>query len=209
MKLYIIRHGETDWNNEKKLQGRSDIPLNDYGRELADITSEALKDITFDVIYSSPLKRALETAEILKRNRNAELITDDRLKEMCFGTYEGQVTDSLPEGFRNFFEAPDKYVPPEGGETYDMVLKRAKDFIDTIIMPEAGTDKIILVVAHGALNRGLMLNLNNQGIKDWWSGIFQRNCCVNIYEITEKEKVLLENGRIYYEEQPGKGYMVK
>ena len=57
MKLYIIRHGETDWNKEKRLQGQSDIPLNDYGRELARITGKALKDVHFDYVFSSPLSR--------------------------------------------------------------------------------------------------------------------------------------------------------
>ena len=62
MELYIIRHGETKWNSEKRLQGRSDIELNEYGIELARITSEALKDVKFDRIYSSPLKRYYEAA---------------------------------------------------------------------------------------------------------------------------------------------------
>ena len=96
MELYIIRHGETKWNSEKRLQGRSDIELNEYGIELARITSEALKDVKFDRIYSSPLKRAYETAEILRGSRKLDIICDDRLKEMCFGDYEGKVTDTLP-----------------------------------------------------------------------------------------------------------------
>ena len=72
MELYIIRHGETKWNSEKRLQGRSDIELNEYGIELARITSEALKDVKFDRIYSSPLKRAYETAEILRGSRKLD-----------------------------------------------------------------------------------------------------------------------------------------
>ena len=66
MKLYIIRHGETDWNKEKRLQGQSDTQLNEYGIELARITGEALKDVHFDYIFSSPLKRAYKTAELIR-----------------------------------------------------------------------------------------------------------------------------------------------
>ena len=102
MKLYIVRHGETDWNNEKKLQGRSDVPLNDYGRELAYITAEALKDVSYDAIYSSPLIRAYETATILKGDRDIDIIKDERLREMCFGEYEGKHTAGLPQEFWYF-----------------------------------------------------------------------------------------------------------
>ena len=89
MKIYFIRHGETIWNKENKIQGQSDIPLNEYGRELAYITADALKDIPFDIVYSSPLIRAKETADILVKNRNLEIHTDHRLVEMSFGEGEG------------------------------------------------------------------------------------------------------------------------
>ena len=69
MVIYVIRHGETDWNTKHWLQGTTDIPLNRNGIEVAEITSEALKGIPFDVIFSSPLKRAYQTAEIMKRER--------------------------------------------------------------------------------------------------------------------------------------------
>jgi probable phosphoglycerate mutase len=206
MKLYIVRHGETDWNNEKKLQGRSDVPLNDYGRELAYITAEALKDVSFDAIYSSPLIRAYETATILKGDRDIDIIKDERLREMCFGEYEGKHTAGLPQEFWYFFDAPEKYIPTEGGETYEQVLDRAKEFIDTVVVPNSQKMDTMMIVAHGALNKGLMINLNHQEIKDWWGGVFQRNCCVNIYDIDGEKFTLLENGTIYYEEQEGKGY---
>ena len=66
MELYIVRHSETVWNKERRLQGRSDIELTEYGRELARITGEALKNIDFEAIYSSPLERAYETANLIK-----------------------------------------------------------------------------------------------------------------------------------------------
>lgn len=69
LKLYLIRHGETDWNKEFKIQGSSDIELNEYGRELAFITREGLRHIPFDIAYTSPLKRAKETAEIILGGR--------------------------------------------------------------------------------------------------------------------------------------------
>ena len=110
MELYIIRHGETDWNKEKRLQGRSDTELNEYGIELAEITGEALKDVHFDCIYSSPLKRAYKTAEIIRGQRNLEIITDERLREISFGVVEGVPMSERPDGFQKFFTDPANYA---------------------------------------------------------------------------------------------------
>lgn len=206
MELYIIRHGETEWNKEKRLQGRSDIELNDYGIELAEITAEALKDVKFDMIYSSPLKRAYKTAEIIRRDRNVEILTDDRLKEMCFGEYEGKITGTLPDEFWKFFDDPVNFRPANGGESYEDVVKRASSFIDEIVVPASEKYERMLIVAHGALNKALMITLNHQGIEDYWSGVFQKNCCVNIYNIHGTDFELIQNGRIYYEEKSGKDY---
>ena len=80
MELYLIRHGETDYNKERKIQGSCDIPLNEYGRELAKVTAEGLKDIPFDVIFTSPLCRARETAEWIARGRQIPVYEDKRLQ---------------------------------------------------------------------------------------------------------------------------------
>lgn len=199
MKLYIIRHGETEWNKEKKLQGRSEVPLNEYGRELARITSEALKNTRFDIVYSSPLSRAYETACIIAGNRDVNIIKDDRLMEISFGIDEGRIKDELGDRIDNFFFAPEKYVPAKGGETYEEMCARAADFIENVIYPLKSSDKSVLVVAHGAMNKALMLKLKNLEIKDIWKGEFQRNCCVNEYEITRNGFQIVEEARIYYE----------
>ena len=97
MKLYLIRHGETDWNIVKRLQGATDIPLNENGEALARETAEGLKEIPFDMVFTSPLKRAYRTAEIVKGNREIPLIIEERIREICFGDYEGLVSKS--EGY--------------------------------------------------------------------------------------------------------------
>ena len=89
MMLYIVRHGETDWNRQKKVQGHTDIPLNEYGRHLAEETAEGMKDIPIDIGYTSPLKRARETAEIILKGRNIPLLDEPRIQEIGFGIYEG------------------------------------------------------------------------------------------------------------------------
>ena len=79
MKLYLIRHGETDYNKMKRNQGQIDIPLNEYGRELARKTREGLAEVPFDLCLCSPLSRARETAEIILEGRDIPIITDKRL----------------------------------------------------------------------------------------------------------------------------------
>ena len=80
MKLYIVRHGETDWNKARKIQGRSDIPLNEFGRHLARETAKGLADVHFDLCFTSPLSRAKETAQIILDGRDVPIIegTADR-----------------------------------------------------------------------------------------------------------------------------------
>lgn len=89
MKIYMIRHGETDWNKMRRLQGQVDIPLNEFGRHLAVETAPALKDISFDIVFTSPLKRAKETAELVIGERDIPIIEDKRIMEMGFGEFEG------------------------------------------------------------------------------------------------------------------------
>ena len=85
MRLYIVRHGETQWTKERKIQGQVDIPLNEFGRTLAVKTARGLSDITFDLCYSSPLSRARETAELILEGRQTRIIEDARIAEMGFG----------------------------------------------------------------------------------------------------------------------------
>ena len=87
MKLYLVRHGQTDWNKEKRLQGQEDIPLNDFGRHLAKETGIRLRNVRFDLCFSSDLKRALETANLIldEGSNKVPIIMDKRLKEIAFG----------------------------------------------------------------------------------------------------------------------------
>ena len=87
--LYIMRHGKTEWNALNKLQGRTDIPLNEKGRQMARAAGEEYRKVPFDVCYCSPLLRARETAEILLKGRDVPILFDDRLREMSFGVCEG------------------------------------------------------------------------------------------------------------------------
>ena len=122
MRLYMIRHGETEWNVKKRFQGQSDIPLNNEGRKIARITAEALADVPFTRVYTSPLKRAYETAIIMIGTRDIPVIEDARIMEISFGVYEGACFSEEDYGvsgteFLKFFNEPEAYVPPKGAES--------------------------------------------------------------------------------------------
>ena len=98
--IYLTRHGQTLWNLEKRLQGRGNSPLTEDGIERAKELRDRLKNIHIDIIYSSPIERAFETAKIIKGDKDVEIITDDGFMEMCFGDYD-ILEQSSPEVIRN------------------------------------------------------------------------------------------------------------
>lgn len=200
MKLYIMRHGETDWNIEKRMQGKTDIPLNENGRRLAKLTGEALRDIDFDRVYSSPLSRAMETAKLVLDSKKVEIIVDKRLEEMGFGEYEGRYPDERPENFKDFFEHPDRFIPGKGGESYEELCARTEDFIKTVILPLAveHPDFTILISGHGAMDKALLKFFKGIPISEIWSGVFMQNCCITIVDIDSKGWSIEQENTIFY-----------
>lgn len=170
--LYIIRHGKTEWNVKRKLQGRTDIPLNDTGRLMAEKARDEYKDIHFDICYCSPLIRAKETAEILMKGRNIPIITDDRLMEMSFGVYEGiENSFEIPDCPINvFFKEPENYkTPVEGAESLEELYSRTGEFLKEIIEPQIHQGKDILIVGHGAMNSSIVCQVKGISIEKFWS----------------------------------------
>lgn len=169
--LYIIRHGKTDWNALYKLQGRTDIPLNEEGRKMAKDAAEKYKRIPFDVCYCSPLSRALETAKLLLEKRNVPIRVDDRLKEMSFGVYEGMENIfSKPEcNIYKFFKDPQNYVADGGAESFEELFARTGSFIKEVIEPGLKENQDILIVGHGAMNNSIISQIRDIPIKDFWT----------------------------------------
>lgn len=205
MKIYIIRHGETDWNAVRRLQGHSDICLNAYGIELAEITARALADVPFSRIYTSPLIRARQTAEIIKGDRQIPVITEERVKEIGFGIYEGYCYDkdnyNIPDpAFIYFFKAPEKYIPPEGGESLEKLCRRTTDFLKELIHNKELEEETVLISTHGAALRGLLSSVNMNGLAEFWEGGVHKNCAVTILNVRNSEIEILEEGKVFYKE---------
>jgi len=175
--LYIMRHGKTDWNALHKLQGRTDIPLNDEGRKMAREAAVACRDIHFDICYCSPLIRAKETAEILLKDRGIPIIPDDRLMEMGFGSYEGcENSFSIPDLNVNvLFFHPEKYVADNGAESLDELYSRTGAFLDELVYPQLKENKDILIVGHGAANSCIVCQVRGIPVEQYWSAGIE-NC---------------------------------
>ena len=157
--LYIIRHGQTEWNALHKLQGRTDIPLNDNGRRMAKEAGERYKDLHIDVCYSSPV------------------ITDDRLMEMSFGVYEGiENSFDIPDcPINTCFKDPVNYKTVKDGESFEELFARTGDFIDKEVKPLLDNGKDILIVGHGAMNCSIIAQFRGTLLKDFWKAL-PKNC---------------------------------
>ncbi len=166
-----MRHGQTDWNKVHKLQGRSDIPLNSEGEKTARAAHDKYIDVHFDVCYSSPLKRALKTAQIVLENRDVPIMTDERLLEMSFGDYEGR-SDFLSVDcpLNVLFTHPENYSKSIGGaETIDSLFARTGEFLNKVVYPLIGAGKDVLIVGHGAMNLSIICQVKNLSIENFWS----------------------------------------
>jgi len=204
MKLYVMRHGETDWNKERRLQGQADIPLNESGRQVARETAKGMAHIIFHAAYTSPLKRAEETARLIIEQRNIPLQVDDRLKEMSFGPYEGlccakdkwEIPD---EGFENFFFAPDQYHPPEGADSFKTVINRVSSFIEEVVRIQP-PDSNILVAGHGVVVGAFLAIAEKRSIAAFWEDRVQKNCAVNILDAEDDKCRVVKKNIIFYSE---------
>lgn len=203
MKLYFIRHGETDWNVAKRFQGRADIPLNAEGRRLAQVTSEALKDVPFTRIYTSPLKRAYETAMIIKGERDIPVIEEPAIIEISFGEYEGLCAGkdgyNIPDAkFLYFLDKPEAYKPPKGAESIEELKKRTADFLENIVHNNSLENDTILVSTHGAALRGLLSYFRPTSIDKFWQGGVHKNCAVTIVQVENGKACMIVEGKTYY-----------
>jgi uncharacterized phosphatase len=149
-KICIVRHGQTDWNKERRLQGTTDIELNETGEQQAREARDFLKGGEWDAIISSPLKRAKRTAEIINEGLQLPLLEMDEFAERHFGAAEGMLIE----------ESRNKY--PNGGspgqETRDDVIKRVLEGVEHI--QREFPEKNVLLVAHGAVISILLAHLS-------------------------------------------------
>ena len=189
MKIYVTRHGQTDYNKSRMMQGRSDIPLNETGIMQAKTRRESLGDIKFDAVYSSPLVRAIQTAEIIGNVSREDIILDDRIIEADFGKYELMGYYSTGLAMMGYWTFPEIFPAPGGVETIKEMVDRTSSFLRDL---EQKDYEKVLVACHGGIIRPIRGYL-----EDKKNGIIWRprpqNCEIFVYESIDGRHRLVED----------------
>ncbi|GAA3407821.1 histidine phosphatase family protein [Paenibacillus hodogayensis] len=166
--LYFIRHGQTEWNVQGRMQGHRDSELTVKGRRQAERLAERLSPVTFDALHSSTSPRAVSTARLIRGERSEELRTWDALKEINMGVWEGESVETIrkqdAERYRHFWEAPHLYRPSAGGESYEELLKRTLPALEKIAAEHAGGH--VLIVTHRITLRTVLGHYEGKSLRE-------------------------------------------
>ena len=198
--IYLVRHGETEWNNKNIMHGQIDVPLNELGIKQAKLLGQELKDVHFDVCFCSTLGRAKQTAsEILKYHDDVPIIYDDRLMELYKGTLEGT---------HNSSEAILKNEQLEILQKYDIESKahfftRVNSLTEEILTNYA--DKDVLIVSHSGTVKMIMFYLNppEETINEAYYKVHVKNCSVQRFDnIKSNQQAKLVNYAVNQDDWP-------
>jgi broad specificity phosphatase PhoE len=182
MLMFLVRHAQSTWNTSKKIQGQRDPQLSAYGKKEAALLARRFKGLAFDAVYSSPLKRAYQTAEIVA-GRKATIVREEGLKEICLGEWEGKTLRSIRKEYGEMFDRwvvrPTRIRVP-GGEEFRGFVRRVKKTIRAIeATPEASN---VLVVCHGGVISTYATVVLNLPPDDVWC-LTVRNASLTIVEV--------------------------
>ena len=170
MRIWFVRHGETEWNRTKRYQGYSDIPLNETGRKQAQDTAALLANEPLMAVYASDLSRAVETAEAIAQTHELRVQQKPELRELHFGLWEGlryeQIMEKWADELSLMYEHPEKGCAPEG-EGFSELAKRAWPALQAIREAHQ-EEEAIAVVAHGGTIRVLLCLLRGKPLQQLW-----------------------------------------
>jgi phosphoserine phosphatase len=182
--IHLVRHGQTTWNVESRIQGQTETTLSPVGEEQARELAKQLQSIKFDRAYASSSRRARDTARfILEHHENVDLELRDDLREMSLGSWEGQlhadVKLSHPESHGHFWEDPPRFIL-DGAETFHDLQARAVSVVDKIARENEG--KTVLIVSHGAFIKALLTYYEGRHLRDFWEPPYMTNCSHSVIE---------------------------
>lgn len=201
--IILVRHGETEWNVAEIFRGRIDIELNETGIRQAELLAEYLNKIKIEAIYSSPLKRALKTAEIIARNHKLDVAIAIGLIDFNFGKWQGlshqEVKDKYKELYAAWTSHPDQVKIPDG-ESLDDVRKRAMGVVGNII---ERYKKTVVLVSHRVVNKVLICALLGLDNSHFWN-IKQDTCGISTFTYENEQFILTKHNDTSYLEPIGK-----
>jgi broad specificity phosphatase PhoE len=184
MLIFLVRHAESTWNTQKKIQGQKDPPLSAYGKREAKLVGRRFRELKFDEICASPLKRAVETARAIVGNK-ADISFDDDLREIDLGKWEGktlpQIRKQYGEKFDRWAVRPDR-IPIPGGEDFKAFVRRVKKIMRRI--EKKNPDGNVLLVSHGGvISTYVTVVLNIKPVDVWCVTV--KNASVTIVEVKD------------------------
>lgn len=186
--LYITRHGETEWNVEKRMQGRKNSNLTETGILQAKQLGKRMKDMQLDVIYSSPSGRAMHTAQLIKGDRDIPIVADEHLYEIDMGVWEGhtqvELQEKYPKEFHLFWNAPHQYESKSGESFYD-ARTRMLNGLEYILKKHEGES--VLIVSHAITSLLMMGYFEQRLIENIWNGPFMHSASLSMIEVKEGE----------------------
>jgi len=191
--IFLVRHGRTEFNKKKIFRGHLDIPLDEVGKREAEATGKFLQDVNLSVIYSSPLKRALQTAKIIKKyqGKNLEVVPHPGLLDLSYGEWEGKtykkIKETYPEFYQKWEKEPHRVKIPEG-ETLLEAKRRSCQALQQIISQHKSC--LIALVSHRVINKLLLCGMLGIDESGFWR-IKQDPCCINIVEYNNSRFTIL------------------
>ena len=189
IRLYLTRHGQTEWNTQKKMQGWEDSPLTSQGIHEAKLLGDKIGEIHLDCVYSSDALRALSTSDLIIGNRNIPTNKTPALREINLGIWEGMTFDEIkskyPEQFKVFWNKPELFIP-EGGESFSQVQSRAIDFISREIISQY-TDGNFLLVCHTVIIKVILAYYEPRPLSDIWNSPYIHPTSLSLVEIGDDD----------------------
>lgn len=175
-RLLLVRHGETEWNRQKRFQGQIDIPLNENGKRQGEQVAEFLRQVKIDAAATSPLSRPKETAEMILKHHNSVVLDElEDLKEIGHGAWEGkydhEIEAAYPGMLQQWQQSPETVqMPGEGGENLEQVWQRAIAAWKQIVAQHSHADepRTVLVAAHDAINKAILCHVVGLGPAHFW-----------------------------------------
>jgi alpha-ribazole phosphatase len=181
--FYFLRHGETAWNAEGRLCGRTDVPLSATGQRQARLLAQRLKSIPVEALYSSPLGRTRETARLIGEATGREPEVDDRLVELNYGAWEGKTFEEIrrtdPATYCAWQSDPGRTAPP-GGESGEQLIRRVTPFLDAIVSRH--THGNVVVVCHKTVCRLVVCHVLGLPLSEYRRRLVMENAALNILQ---------------------------
>lgn len=195
--IYLTRHGQTEWNKARIMQGWQNAPLTELGKNQATQLGEKLKSVVFDAIYSSDSGRAFHTAQIISQNQSKSIEKLASFREINLGEWEGksiqEFEQSNPTQYHNFWNSPHLYVSSTG-ETFFDVKKRVINTFETLLQKHS--DDCVLIVAHTVVVKTILAYIENEPTEKLWILPYIHPTSLSIIETENQAKKITLYGDI-------------